>query len=127
MMPYEVINLSSGWLPNPHFLTKTLFDHQLREDESFAEINPQTAKAHKVKEGDRVVITSARGAIRVRVHLFDGARPGVVYLPMGFGHTAYDEYQKGKGVNPHEIMNGKTDPLSGQPAWWATRVKIEKV
>ena len=29
MMPYELINFASGWLPSPPYLTKTLFDDQL--------------------------------------------------------------------------------------------------
>jgi anaerobic selenocysteine-containing dehydrogenase len=30
MMPYEMINLASGWTPNPPYLNKTIFDNQLR-------------------------------------------------------------------------------------------------
>jgi hypothetical protein len=53
--------------------------------------------------------------------------PGVLFIPKGFGHTAYDVYQKGKGINPCELMNGDRDPLSGHRAWWNTRVKIRKI
>jgi hypothetical protein len=52
--------------------------------------------------------------------------PGVVFIPVGLGHTAYDRYLKGKGVNPYEIIEGVEDPLSGQPVWWNTRVKVIK-
>ena len=52
------------------------------------------------------------------------AMPGVLYLPLGLGHTAYDEYQKDKGVNPCEIIEGGKDPLSGHGVWWNTRVKV---
>ena len=93
----------------------------------FAEINPETASAYNLKEGDRVIVKSGKGQLQVRVHLFHGAMPGVVYLPMGFGHTAYDEYQRGKGVNPNDIIDGWVDPLSGQKIWWDTPVTIEKV
>jgi anaerobic selenocysteine-containing dehydrogenase len=127
MIPYELFGLSSGWLPNPPFLYKTLFDHQLRKHESFAEINPKTAAEHGLKEGDRVVIQSPKGKLQVRVHVFEGAMPGVVYLPLGLGHTAYDDYQKGKGANPNEIIDGGRDPLSGQMVWWDTRVRLMKV
>jgi len=124
MMPYELINLSSGWLPNPHFLNKTLFDNQLRKNESFVEINPKTASEYNLKQGDRVIIQSLKGRLKVRINLFEGAMPGVLYLPLGLGHTAYDEYQRGKGVNPCEIIEGGKDPLSGHGVWWNTRVKI---
>ena len=52
--------------------------------------------------------------------------PGRVYMPLGFGHTAYDEYQKGKGVNPNNIVKALNDPVSGYPLWWNTPVTLTK-
>ncbi len=127
MMPYEMINLASTWVPNPPFLNKTLFEDQLRKDESFAEINPKTAVEYNLKQGDRVMIKSPAGKIRARVNLFEGAMPGIVYLPLGFGHTAYDEFLDGKGVSPNDIIHADKDPLSGNPVWWNTPVKLVKV
>jgi anaerobic selenocysteine-containing dehydrogenase len=127
MIPYELINLSDGWLPAPPYLYKTLFDNQLLKDDSFVEINPDTAHKYELKEGDKVTITSEKGSVEAKVHLFEGAMPGVVYMPMGFGHTAFDDFVKGKGCNPNSLMGGYTDLLSGQPAWWNTPVRIKKV
>ena len=126
MVPYELFNVSTDRLPNPPFLTKTLFDSQLRKDESFAELNPATAATLGLAEGDRMTVRSEAGEVRVRAHLFEGAMPGVVYLALGFGHTAGGIYQKGKGVNPTDIVSGGHDPLSGQTVWWATRVSVKK-
>jgi hypothetical protein len=53
--------------------------------------------------------------------------PGVVYLPSGMGHTAYDEFIRGKGANPNEVIIPKKDPLSGEPVWWNTSVTLSKV
>jgi anaerobic selenocysteine-containing dehydrogenase len=127
MIPYEMINLASGWVPNPPFSNKTLFDDQLLKDESFAEINPKTALEYNLKQGDRVTIKSPAGQARVRVNIFEGAMPGIVYLPLGLGHTAYDEFLHGKGVNPNDIIRSGKDPLSGQAVWWNTPVKLIKV
>ena len=127
MIPYDLINLSSGWLPEPPYLYKTLFDNQLLKDDSFVEINPETARKYELKEGDKLTITSEKGSVGARVHLFEGAMPDVVYMPMGFGHTAFDDFVRGKGCNPNSLMGEFTDPLSGQPAWWNTPVRIKKV
>jgi anaerobic selenocysteine-containing dehydrogenase len=127
VMPYEMINLASGWIPNPPFLYKTIFETQLLKNESFAEINPKTAEQNGLKEGDRVLVTSPAGQVQVRVNLFEGAMPGVIYLPLGFGHTAYDEFLKGKGVNANDIIQARKDPLSGHMVWWNTPAKIMKV
>jgi anaerobic selenocysteine-containing dehydrogenase len=127
LVPYEIINLSSGHQPNPPYLNKTLFDNQLFKDESFVEINPKTAAGFHLKQGDRIVIESNKGQIQVRVNLFEGAMPGVIYIPLGFGHTAYDDFARGKGANPNNIIEGEKDPLSGYPVWWNTPVKLFKV
>ena len=127
MMPYGLINLSSAWAPTPPYLYKTIFDTQLRGKVSFVEINPDTASRYGLKQGDTVVVASPEGQVRVRVNLFEGAMPGVVFLPLGFGHTGYDAFLKDKGANPNRIIHGGEDPLSGQKIWWNTRVKLMKV
>ena len=126
LMPYSIINLSSGPFPNPPYLNKGLLDTQLRKKESFVEINPETASKHQLQQGDRIIVQSPKGEVRVRVNLFEGAMPGVIYIPLGFGHRAYDDFQRGKGVNPNEIIDGGRDTISGQMVWWNTRVKIIK-
>jgi len=127
MIPYNIINLTSDWLPTPPFLYKTIFDDQLLGNDSFVEINPKTASKYGLKQGDRVIIQSVKGEVQVRVNLSEGSMPGIVYMPMGFGHTAYDEFVRGKGVNPNDIIRTRKDPLSGHPLWSDTPVKLIKV
>ncbi|MCF8143778.1 MAG: molybdopterin-dependent oxidoreductase [Deltaproteobacteria bacterium] len=126
MLPYGMINLASGWIPSPPFLYKTIFDHQLLKDMSFAAINPKTAAKYGFKQGDLVTVQSPVGEVRARVDIFEGAMPGIVYMPLGFGHTGYDEFLKGKGVNPHAVVQAGEDPVSGYPIWWNTPVKLVK-
>jgi anaerobic selenocysteine-containing dehydrogenase len=126
LLPVEFINLATGWIGNPPFLNKTLFDHQVKRDDLFVEVNPKTAFRYGLKEGSKAILQSSKGEVSVRIHLFDGAMPGVIFIPFGLGHTAYDKYLKGKGVNPNEIIDPVDDPLSGQPVWWNTRVKVIK-
>ena len=126
LFPYEMINLASGWIPSPPFLYKTIFDTQLLKDTSFAAIHPGTAGQYGLKQGDLVSVESPAGAVKVRVDLFEGAMPGRVYMPLGFGHTGYDEFLKGKGANPNAIVRAGEDPVSGYPVWWTTPVKLVK-
>lgn len=127
MLPYEMINLASGWIPSPPFLYKTIFENQLLKDKSFATVNPATAAKANLRQGDLVCIESQAGKVEARINLFEGAMPGIVYLPLGFGHTAYDEFLKGKGVNPNNVVQAGQDPISGYPVWWNTPVKLVKV
>jgi menaquinone reductase, molybdopterin-binding-like subunit len=126
MAPYGLINLASGWVPSPPYLYKTLFDHQVRKNDSFADIHPQTAAEYRLKQGDPVIIESPAGKVQARVNIFLGAMPGVVYLPFGFGHTGFSDFHQNKGANPNAIVAGPKDPLTGLPAWWRTPVRISK-
>jgi anaerobic selenocysteine-containing dehydrogenase len=127
LFPTELINLASGWIANPPFLNKTLFDYQLKGGDLFVEVHPKTAAEYGLSEGSRVMLRSRRGELRARIHLFGGAMPGIVFIPVGLGHAAYDRYLKGKGANPYGIIERVEDPLSGQPIWWNTRIKVIKV
>ena len=57
-----------------------------------------------MSEGDAVMLQTPRGQARVRVHLEDGIMPGVVALPRGLGHTAYDGYIANKGINVNRLI-----------------------
>lgn len=127
MVPYEMINLASGWIPSPPFLYKTIFEDQLLKNDSFATIHPKTAKRYGLRDRDRVSVRSPVGEVTVRVQVFEGAMPDVVYLPLGFGHTAYDEFLNGKGVRPGDVVLAGKDPVSGHPVWWHTPVTLTKV
>lgn len=127
LVPYEMINLSSGWLPTPPYAYKSIFDHELLGKDSFVEINPITASELGLKEGDKVMISSRVGSVKARVHMSDGAMPGYVFMPAGFGHMGYDDFQMGKGSNPMDIVVPYEDPMSGYPLWWNTVVDIKKI
>jgi anaerobic selenocysteine-containing dehydrogenase len=126
LIPYETLRLSSGYIANPPFLTKTLEDTILKQNDSFIEINPKTAQSNQLSEGDAVVLQTPRGQARVRVHLEDGIMPGVVALPRGLGHTAYDGYIAGKGINVNRLIGPVQDPVSGLDAAWGIRAKLSK-
>ena len=76
MVPYEMINLTSGWIPSPPFLYKTIFATQLLKNESFAAVNPATAAKYNLHQGDRAVVRSPLGQLPVRIDLFEGRNAG---------------------------------------------------
>jgi anaerobic selenocysteine-containing dehydrogenase len=108
-------------------LTKLIFDFELKGNDSFVEINPKTAADMGLKEGDRVSLETERGTLNVRVHLTGAARPNVVFIPTGLGHTSFDSFIKGKGVNVNEILVSQQNKVTGLATWWGTRVKILKI
>jgi anaerobic selenocysteine-containing dehydrogenase len=126
-MPYEILILTNGPRANAPFLTKLLFDFQLKGDHSFVEINPKTAAGLGLKEGDRIALQTERGSLEVLVHLTEAARPEVIFIPRGLGHRGFDSYIKGKGVNANEILAVQQNPVTGLATLWGTRAKISKV
>jgi anaerobic selenocysteine-containing dehydrogenase len=91
---------------------------------TLVEINSETAKALKLKEGQVVWLESQFQKIKTRVKFSEGVHPEVVAMPLGQGHYSYGKWQKGIGVNPNEIIGVDYDPISGQAAFFNTRVKV---
>jgi anaerobic selenocysteine-containing dehydrogenase len=107
-------------------MTKNVWDFILKGKELFVELNPKTAQSLGVGEGSPVVLKTSQGEVPVRVHLYAGARSGVVYVPEGLGHTAYDEFIQNKGINANSIIEVQMDPITGLGTVWATRVQLRR-
>ncbi|MEM5790261.1 MAG: molybdopterin dinucleotide binding domain-containing protein, partial [Syntrophobacteraceae bacterium] len=116
----------SGFLPNPPFMNKLVPDTMLKGKELFIDINSQTAKALNLAQGDKVTLRTTQAEASVLVNITPTARPGVIYMPRGFGHKAYDEYIQNKGVNANSLVEVHLDPLSGNGIVWATRAQLRR-
>ncbi|MEW5722817.1 MAG: molybdopterin-dependent oxidoreductase [Thermodesulfobacteriota bacterium] len=127
LVPVEQFKLVNRFIGNAPYLTKSLEDITLKENDLVVEVNPETARELHLSNGDRAVLKTRKGQFTVRVYLYQGARPGVVYAPLGLGHHGFDLYLRGKGANPMEIVEPITDPLSGEALWWGTRANLIKV
>jgi len=93
---------------------------------NFVEINSKTAHALGIRDGDMVWVESPFNKIKVRARVFEGIHPQVVSISSGQGHYAYGRWAKGIGVNPNEIIGVDYDRISGQSAFFNTRVRVYK-
>jgi anaerobic selenocysteine-containing dehydrogenase len=126
LIPYETLQLSCGYIGSPPFMMKAVPDTVLKGDTGLVEINPDTADSLGLSQGCEAVIETPLGQATVKVSCNDGARPGFVFMPRGLGHTAYDDYLAGKGVNIHELMGPVEDSVSGLDAAWGIRANLTK-
>ena len=94
--------------------------------ETLVEINSEIAKSLKLKDGQVVWVESPFQKIKVKVKFSEGVHPSVVAIPFGQGHYSYGKWQKGMGVNPNEIIGIDYDTISGQAAFFNTRVRVYK-
>ena len=95
--------------------------------ETLVEINSETAKSLKLREGQVVWVESPFQKIKAKVKFSEGVHPEVIAIPSGQGHTSYGKWQKGIGVNPNQILGVDYDILSGQAVFFNTRVKVYKL
>ncbi|ROR31963.1 molybdopterin-dependent oxidoreductase [Inmirania thermothiophila] len=114
-------------------------------------MNPKTAAARGLKDGDLIRITSPIGYMVTRVHVTEGIHPDVVAVSTACGHSAYGrlaqlkhkekaaEWAQGgdpdithnvwwddKGVHPNSIIPVQVDPIGGSQGWYDTVVTVTK-
>jgi anaerobic selenocysteine-containing dehydrogenase len=91
---------------------------------NLVEMNKRTAESLKIRDGDAVFVESPFGKIRGESRVFEGIMPGVVSIAGGQGHYAGGRWAEGIGINPNDIIGTDYDRLSGQSAFFNTRVKV---
>lgn len=108
------IRSNNSWLHNSYRLVKgksrcTLMMH------------PETAKRHKILNGQDVKVTSQVGSIIIKAEVIDELMPGVVSIPHGWGHGRKGVKQKvaqqHAGVSVNDLTDDSLiDALSGNAA-----------
>jgi anaerobic selenocysteine-containing dehydrogenase len=126
LIPYDSMRLQSGFIGNPPFVIKTVEDTVLKANDILLEVNPQTANNLGFKEGGSARLSTPKGSARVKIHLCDGTKPGLVAMPSGLGHTGYSKYLAGKGINVNDLIGPVEDSGSGHNATWGIRAKLSK-
>jgi len=127
LIPVDDVRIAAGSLISSPFAVKTVSDTVLFGKDLLVEMNPETARANKLAQGDLAVIETPKGKATVRVNLFEGIMPGVVAMAKGLGHVLdNNRYVGGKGVNINELMGPVKDAASGLDAAWGIRAKISR-
>jgi anaerobic selenocysteine-containing dehydrogenase/Fe-S-cluster-containing dehydrogenase component len=90
---------------------------------SWVEVHPETARKLDVRDGEIVRVTSPHGSIEAPVFVYAGVRPDVVAMPLGFGHTEYGSYARGRGVNALDLLGA---PKTAFLPYLSTKVSLMK-
>jgi len=88
--------------------------HEL--EEGYVEINPVDAKNLKIKDGERIQVSSRRGTIQIKARIKDTVHRGVVFIPFHFAESA-----------ANMLTNPAFDPTAKIPEYKACAVKVEKL
>ncbi len=126
LIPYDSMRLASGYIGSPPFMVKSLEDTILTGNDVLIEVNPATAKKLGLSDGKYATLSTPGGSARVKVRYFNGIMPDVIAIPTGLGHTAYDRFLAGKGINYNALVKTVEDPTTGLNAAWGMRAKLSK-
>lgn len=110
----------------PPFNTKTITRNELSGNTLVARMNKGTAEKLGLRQGNRVRLSNDCGSVLARVGLDEGVTPETVALPAGFGHTAFDAFNAGKGENVMRLFTSVSEPGTGLAVWVCPGVKIVK-
>ena len=108
-------------------------------------INPTTAAAQGIEDGDPVKVKSTVGEIETTARVTPAIIPGVIAISHHCGHWEYGRYASGKkapdgmgdadfehkwwknnGTHPNWIIPNAADPVNGQMRWMDTVVTVAK-
>ena len=93
----------------------------------YLEINPATARARGIRDGDKVKLTSSVGTIEAYCKYFEGTRPDTLVLPMEQGHWAHGRWAKNRGPgHSGEVTVNTSDRVTGQCCYYTTKVRVER-
>ncbi len=124
---YALPNLVGVSSPNLPWLNDIAGAYMFEKWRTWVEIHPETAERFGITAHDRVEVRTPRGKLVLPVKIFVGLMPDVIAIPYGFGHKTGGRWCKGIGENPADIVDARTDPLTGTSLWTSTRVSIRKV
>jgi anaerobic selenocysteine-containing dehydrogenase len=101
--------------------------------QSWVEVNPQSAKALGLIDGDAVWVESAQERVRAVVRVYPGMWPNAVFMPLGQGRHTLTRWGRFApeamlvGSNPNRLAAPASEPLNGQAVTGPVRVKISKI
>lgn len=113
--------LNSGRIRDQwHTMTRTgrtarLFQHL---SEPFVDMHPEDIRAQRLHEGSLVQLSNAQGSVIVRLRAQSGQRRGEVFMPIHWT----DQFASCARVDA--LIEARTDPHSGQPAYKQSAVAI---
>lgn len=95
--------------------------------QAYCEINPATAKARGISDGDRITISSDVGSVEATARYYEGVRPDTIVMPMEYGHWAAGRWSSNVPTeHTGECTVNQSDRVTGQCNYYSSKVKVAK-
>jgi formate dehydrogenase major subunit len=92
------------------------YESPIRRGETI-DLSPEDGAALGVGEGERVLVSSRRGAVRAPVRFDPTLRPGLAFMTLHFPDD----------VETNRLTNDAWDPKSGTSEFKATAIRIDRL
>ncbi|MBI3668651.1 MAG: molybdopterin-dependent oxidoreductase [Acidobacteria bacterium] len=125
LVPVEILPLVGGHGAHLPYLQQIAGQHVFAHWDSWLEMNPQTATKLGLEDGDWVWVESPLGRAKVRLRFYEGARPDVVHMPLGYGRTQGSAWGR-RGNNPLRMIPSDGQASAGLPRGTQTYVRVYK-
>ena len=116
------LSLNTGRIRDQwHTMTRTGKSPRLSSHipEAFAQIHPDDANQYGIEDHELIKVTSTWGEVIVRAMITTDTQHGMVFIPMHWN----DQFAANASVGA--LINPVTDPVSGQPEFKHTPVRIQ--
>lgn len=123
---FEPLAVAGGFGAELPFLPALLDPGHEERWETWAEIHPDTARAHGLSHKGWVRVSSPTGSIVVRAIVTWRVVPEAVAIPAGLGKRGGGRWSRDCGANPFRLLGGGRDPFSGLPDFQGAQVKLER-
>lgn len=117
-----ILNAGTPTLACPPHNAATIPATVIKGSDMFVHMNMATAQELGLAQGDMVKLTAAGAEVKAKVHVTETVASKTVAGFLGFGHTAWDEFSKGKGDNLLKVL-----PHSAGSGWAGAAVDIAKI
>lgn len=126
LTPVVRLNVGTSTTATPPFNTKTVRRWEIQGKDLYVMMNGATAARLGLRMHDRIRLSNSAGTFTARVNVFEGVVNDTVAVPAGHGHTAFDEFSKGKGENVMRLLAAGAEPGTGLSVWTSAGVTIAK-
>lgn len=109
---------SNPWLQEiPDPISQVVWD-------SWADINPVTAKRMGINHGELIRVASPQGDVELAAYLHYGINEDAIAIAIGQGHTGSGHNADDVGINVLGLLPALADRTSGEFAYLTTRVRV---
>jgi len=108
----------NSWMHNSARLMPAAREHAIR-------IHPSDAAPLGVRDGDRVVVTSAGGSVETKAVLTDEMNPGTIAMPHGWGHRGGWKRANAAGGATSNLLSTEVEQASGISVLNGIPVQVE--